>query len=206
MVTVKICGVRSEAGADALEAAGADFAGLVRVPGRRRTVPRARVPAVLARLRRTRPIAVVIDAELDALQAELQDLGIQWVQLHGREPPEYALALKRRGLKVVKALSGAAPITAEQMQAYAPAVEALLVDGAEPGSGRRVSIANLPAPGSAPVPLWLAGGLSPQNVAAAARETACAGVDVASGVERGGEPDPDLIRAFVAEARSVQNR
>ncbi|MCA9492486.1 MAG: N-(5'-phosphoribosyl)anthranilate isomerase, partial [Myxococcales bacterium] len=122
--------------------------------------------------------------------------GFDWVQLHGREEAELCARIRRHH-RVLKAL--AAPEVAD-IDRYRGSVDALLVDGARPGSGETRAWSPVPC---AEVPVWLAGGLTPENVGAAIALARPAGVDVASGVEVDGRIDPARVRAFVAAARAA---
>lgn len=203
-VVVKICGVRDPEGAAAVEASGADFAGLLFVPGRRRALDLGRARAVRARLERARPVGVFLDAPPEVVEETAAELGLTWIQLHGREPPGYARRLTQVGLRIVRALSlSGAPPSRAALAAHEPYVEVFLVDGENPGSGTLVDDEALgvdPATLTAR-PVWLAGGLTPDNVQARLRRTGARGVDVASGVERDGALDPARVHAFVARAK-----
>jgi phosphoribosylanthranilate isomerase len=72
------------------------------------------------------------------------------------------------------------------------------------GTGARADWAAVAAAAALPVPLALAGGLTPENVRAAIMASGCRAVDTASGVESApGVKDPGLVRAFVAAARGA---
>jgi len=148
------------------------------------------------------------DAELDAL---LERVPVDLLQLHGHETPERAAEIRKKtGVPVMKAVGIAEPEDLEALDAYMAVCEAVLVDakpprgGVLPGGnglafdwrlleGRRWS-----------VPWMLAGGLRPSNVAEAIRLTGAPQVDVSSGVESApGIKDPDMIRDFCAAVREA---
>ncbi|WP_428262844.1 phosphoribosylanthranilate isomerase, partial [Haliangium sp.] len=144
----------------------------------------------------------------DEIAAAAAAAELDLVQLHGDEPAALCAGLRVRGLAVIKALGLRAEADLDRVRAYADAlVDFLLVDAPSPGYGgagrtgdwdlARAAVAL----GVAPV--LLAGGLRPDNVAAAITAVGPAGVDVASGVEAGpGVKDDDLVRAFVRAARA----
>jgi len=79
----------------------------------------------------------------------------------------------------------------------------LLVDGVKPGSGVGWAWDELPVHATNGTPLMLAGGLGPDNVAKAIAQSQPDGVDAASGLEVGGQLDPQKIIEFVANARGA---
>jgi phosphoribosylanthranilate isomerase len=209
-VQVKICGVRTPAGARACASAGADFAGLNFVAGVRREVSPEQAAELLPLLGNARPVAVFRDDPIDRVADLASGLGIRRVQLHGAESPAACARLREAGLIVIKALT---LDDAGVVRAYADAADVLLVDGRSPGSGRPWDYEALldvrrasgdSRPGQlAGAPLWLAGGLDAGNVAQAIAALRPAGVDAATGVERDGTIDAARVLAFCRAARAA---
>ncbi|MCE9671955.1 phosphoribosylanthranilate isomerase [Myxococcus stipitatus] len=209
-VKVKVCGVTRLEDARAAWEAGVDALGLNFYP----RSPRCVDVATAAALARTRPplgavVGVFVNAAPDDIRARVRECGLTLVQLHGDEPPE---ACSGYGVPVIKALRVQGPADVERARAYVGVgdVAGLLLDGAAPGYGGGgvgfdwSLVARLAGEG---VPVLVAGGLKPSNVAEAVRATRPYGVDVASGVESApGIKDLDAVRAFVRAARSLDFR
>ena len=229
MFHVKICGVTTAADAEMVAAAGADAIGLNFVKGSPRqldlTSGRAVAAAIPAGVLRVGVFAGV--SASDMLQIA-RTLALDAIQLHGHldaamapaDPPERCGELA--GLPVIRAvrLETSQPgvdslATARQWIAAAAAagaapamviVDAAVSRGTAPGqlggTGERVDWTVLGRAGSLSVPMAVAGGLTPDNVAEAIRVTGLSAVDTASGVEAApGRKDPEKVRAFVAAAR-----
>jgi phosphoribosylanthranilate isomerase len=130
------------------------------------------------------------------------------LQLHGREPPERVAAVRARfGLPVMKAIGIAVAADLAQIDAYAPVADQLLIDarpspGADRPGGNGLAFDWRLLEGRRwALPWMLAGGLTPENVAAAVELTGAGQVDVSSGVESApGYKDPERVRAFVSAA------
>ncbi len=213
-VRVKICGVRDTAALAAAAEAGAELIGLVFFPRSPRAITLDAAATLTACCPEAGPklVGLFVDPAEEDLTAVLRRVRLDWIQLHGREPPDRVAALRARfGLPVLKAVGVASRAEAEDaVAAYAPVADALLFDakpppGATRPGGNAVAIEAAMLAGLAcPVPWLLAGGLTPDTVAEAIRASGAPGVDVSSGVERApGEKDPALIRAFVSAARAA---
>jgi phosphoribosylanthranilate isomerase len=205
MIGVKICGVNDLAAFDAAVAAGADWIGFVFFP----RSPRALLPAEAAALSARQsggPLRVGLfvaptDAEIAAV---LERVRLDALQLY--VDAARAAALRARfGLPVWRAIG---VTRAADLPDTAGGADGFIVEpkppaGATRPGGNAVALEwSLLAGWQAPAPWLLAGGLTPDNVAAAIRASGAQAVDVSSGVERGpGVKDPALIRAFVAAAR-----
>jgi len=206
-VRVKICGVTRLEDAKEAWAAGADALGLNFYP----RSPRYVEPAVAAALARTRPalgavVGVFVNESAEIIRARVRECGLTVVQLHGDEPPEACAGF---GVPVIKALRVRGPEDVAKARTYVGAgdVATLLLDGAAPGyGGGGVTfdwslVARLTDAG---LPVLVAGGLGPDNVAQAVRATRPYGVDVASGVESSpGIKDARAVRAFIRNAKAV---
>lgn len=201
---VKICGLRTEADARLVAAAGADLAGLVLVPGSRRALDLDQARRVRDALGDVEPIVVFRDASVATIDAAIGALAVRWVQLHGDEPIATVRHVAAR-CAVIRALPRDR-IEAFDVQATAPHVAAFLVDGAEPGSGRRVDHAGIDAGRLGGRPFYVAGGLDPDNVASVVERVRPDGVDVATGVTEGGRLSAARVGAFVERARSADRR
>jgi phosphoribosylanthranilate isomerase len=199
-VKVKICGItRVE---DALEAArlGADALGFNFWPRSKRYVAPAEARAIVRRLPPfVTAVGVFVDASREEILRAADASGIRVAQLHGDEPPELCASLP---LPVLKALRIADGHALAALAAYE--VSGFLLDAPSPGYGGSGATFDwsLAAEAAAVVPVVLAGGLTPENVAEAVRVVRPWGVDVASGVERSpGVKDLDKVRRFIEAAK-----
>jgi phosphoribosylanthranilate isomerase len=209
---VKICGLSTPEALDAALDAGADMVGFVFFPPSPRHVAFDVARTLGRRVRgRAEMVALTVDAGDSLLEAVVDTLRPDLLQLHGKEPPSRLLALKKRfGLPVMKAVAVEAKGDLAVVASYAPVADRLLFDAratseaTRPGGlGKSFDWRLLQGvdPG---IPYMLSGGLDPRNVGDALRITRAPGVDVSSGVECApGEKDPDKIRAFVRSARQA---
>jgi phosphoribosylanthranilate isomerase len=200
---IKICGIARVEDAELALGLGVDALGLNFWVGskRRCEIDVAREIVSLAR-GRARVVAVVVDfgfAEISKLRAET---GIEWVQLHGDEDAEFVRTCLPAAYAAVRA-SGEIGL---REAIAAPGIEVLLdahIEGMKGGTGEVADWA-LAARIAKTRPLWLAGGLKPENVRQAIEAVRPMGVDVASGVELSpGIKDAEKMRAFVEAVRSV---
>ena len=214
--TVKICGVRSLDDALVAARAGADYFGLVFVPGRRRRVEPEAARIITDGLRAgdlegPKSVGLFGDQPLDEVLDTIATAGLDYVQLCGDEPLDYCRAvLECAGvIKVLHVADDGSPdaidYVANRIDAFAAAGCTVTLDsqvvGLHGGTGQSFDwsiAAQLAASGRS---FLLAGGLTPANVAEAVAVVRPWGVDVSSGVETDGVKDPDKIKQFVANAR-----
>ncbi|MFM2302290.1 MAG: hypothetical protein RLZZ84_2026 [Pseudomonadota bacterium] len=208
---IKVCGITTAETLDALIAARADHVGFNFITKSPRHITPTRAAELGAQAAgRINRVGLFLDAADSAIAEAIAAAGLDALQLHGEEPPERAAQLRNRfGLPVWKALPVATPDDVARAAAYLGAVDLVLFDaktpkGALPGGTGLTFDWTLLAHWKAPCPWGLAGGLSPANVAEAARLTGAPLVDTASGVETApGVKDAGLIAAFCAAARST---
>lgn len=216
---VKICGLRNEAQLDAALQAGADLVGFVHYPKSPRHVDLEAASALIAYARaqgRAETVLLAVnpdDALVERIAAELKP---DILQLHGSETPERAEAIRRRsGLTILKAVPVADLSEVAGAAAYLEpegGADMLLFDAKPPADPAALPGGNgltfdwhILEGAKTGAPFALAGGLTPENVAAAIRLTGAAIVDVSSGVEsRPGEKDPLLMQRFLRAAKAAK--
>jgi phosphoribosylanthranilate isomerase len=231
MFHIKICGVTTPADARLAAEAGADAIGLNFVASSPRCLDAESARAVAAAVPAgVLKVGVFAGMPADSIRRIAADVGLDAIQLHGlltgdgetADPPERCAELA--GLPVIRAVrlepSQADPLTAaRQWIAAARAANACpamaIVDAAVAvsretgatalgGTGATVDWKSLASAPPLGIPMALAGGLTPDNVAEAIRQTNCRAVDTASGVELApGHKDPVKVRAFVQAARAA---
>jgi phosphoribosylanthranilate isomerase len=163
--------------------------------------------AIAAQLRRRLElVGVFVDPTLDQLASAVEDESLSMIQLHGDEGPAFCReAARRTGCKVIKALRVRS--TADIQGAEAFRTDFHLLDAHRPGlpGGTGESFDwELLAGRRSTVPLVLAGGLTPSNVAEGIAVARPFAVDVASGVEaRPGIKDHALMAAFAERAQAA---
>ena len=201
---VKVCGITSVADAQAAVAAGADAIGLNCYRKSLRYVTPELAAAIVQSLPPRRPlrVGVFVNAPPHEVAALDAALGLDVIQLHGDEDPDY---VARIGAKAMKAIRVTGPESLADLRRYR--CQAFLLDGpaggAYGGAGRGFDW-SLARQATGVWRLIVAGGLTPANVAAAVTAARPYGVDVASGVESApGVKDPALMREFVATARAA---
>ena len=208
--SVKICGLRTpETLAAALEAR-ADMVGLVFFEKSPRHVGLETARALAAQARhRAEIVALTVDAEDATLEAILRSVEPDYFQFHGRESPQRVAEIQvKYGVSVIKAIGVAEAADLALALTYT-AADALLIDakppkGAPLPGGNGVAFDWAIARDFHPRKPWLlSGGLTPENVGQAIRDSLARAVDVSSGVESApGVKDAEKIRAFVAAARA----
>lgn len=208
-IRVKICGLKTEADVAAVAASGAAYMGLVffaKSP-RHLSLPEARNLALAAPVGLAK-VALTVNADDTTLDAIVEAMPLDMLQLHGAETPERVAEVRARyGLPVMKAVGVADEGDLAALFDYSLVADQILVDAKPPKTadlpgGNGLSFDwRLVAQRRWLRPWMLAGGLTPQNVAQAIRLTNARQVDVSSGVETApGQKDAALIRAFVKAA------
>jgi tryptophan synthase alpha subunit len=139
------------------------------------------------------------DAELAFVHELVAKVGLDAVQLHGDESPEYVKQVKAPVLKVLPA-----DAELEERVALFPGVDLLIDSPAGGGSGQGWDFTRARSVVATGRRVWVAGGLDPDNVAAAVRAALPHGVDASSGLESApGKKDGARVQAFVAAARAA---
>jgi phosphoribosylanthranilate isomerase len=206
-VFVKICGITNPADAEAAIAAGADALGFNFWPGSERYLEPAEAAEWIRDLPGTITRVAVLVNPTPAYAKEIAAIdGIDLLQLHGAESPEFCLSLAEAQVALWKAVL----MTGREMSLPDFHTNRLLLDTA---AGRKFGGTGTPFPWNWARDLImanparefiLAGGLSPENVAEAIGQARPFGVDVASGVEvLPGRKDIYRVRDFITAARSA---
>lgn len=214
MFRIKICGITNLADAVAAAEAGTDAVGLNFYA----RSPRVVSVATASELVRSLPphvakIGVFVNEAVDRMAQIADQLALDFIQLHGDEPPDRLAQLApRRVIRAFRPQGDCEPLCdyiSACTRLGCPAA-AVLIDAFEQekygGTGRIANWGILREIRAelGDMPLILAGGLQPDNVAAAIAQAEPAAVDVASGVEwAAGRKDADRMRQFVRAARDA---
>ena len=205
MTRVKVCGITNLEDALAAVEAGADALGFnfyrrsprYLTPQAARLVVRELPPEVLC-------VGVFVNESREAVEAMVAESCVAAAQLHGDEPPEFCEELKVA--RVIKALRAREGFEADAATRYR--AEAILLDAYDPrawgGTGQTCDWGLARRVREAVPRMYLAGGLTPSNVAEAIGLVGPYGVDVCGGVEHApGLKDHALVRRFVEAVRGA---
>jgi len=201
---IKLCGMTRAQDVAAAVTAGADAVGLVFAPSPRQVsleqaaIAAAAAPPPVAR------VGVFVDPTLEEVEAAVAAAQLSAVQLSGHESPEFVSAVS---VPVIKVLSVGTDFDWTAAEPYRGRVAALMLDTHVPGkAGGTSQTFRWHSIGETPgwAPLFVAGGLNPENVAEAVRVLRPFAVDVSSGVESSpGIKDHYRIEAFCAAVRQA---
>jgi phosphoribosylanthranilate isomerase len=203
-VKVKICGITNPADGLTAAAAGADMIGLMFYEQSPRHVSRATakeiawaVPPFVVK------VGVFVNPAEEIVIRAIGECGLGLLQFHGNEPPEFCTQFGVMSLKAFR-LRDAGSL--QELRKYK--TDAWLLDAYTPdklgGTGEPFNWDLAVAAQKMGKPIFLAGGLTPENVAEAVRKVQPYAVDVSSGVESApGKKDHEKVRRFIAAARSI---
>ena len=208
MTRAKICGITRREDAELAVGLGAWAIGMIRWDGSPRACDPGTAAAIVAeQRRRVACVAVFVNATLDEIAHEAEQIPFSHVQLHGDEGPAFCSEVARRtGCKVIKAARVAGPGDIRDLERFHTDFHLLdtAARGLRGGTGETWDWA-LAGRRRSTVPVVLSGGLQADNVAAGIAAVDPYAVDVASGVEASpGVKDPDRLRAFMAAATRVR--
>lgn len=203
-VRVKICGITNPADALAAVAAGADALGFMLYEASPRCVSLAQAAAIIRELPPfVARVGVFVNPTEAFVRQAVAECGIDTLQFHGDESPEFCALF---GLKTIKAFRIQ---NADSLQALPPySTGAWLLDSFVPGqlggTGARFNWDLATAAKQLGRPIILAGGLTPDNIAAAVQTVRPFAVDASSGVESApGRKEAARVRAFIAAAKGA---
>lgn len=206
MTLIKICGIRTFEHAQTAAESGADMIGFMFAPSKRRITSEQAAEIAIALRAGGGPVPLLVGVFANEtpgqIAATVEQCGLDAIQLSGDEDAAIAEQLPAR--RLIKAIRLADDPTERGWLALPAERVTLLVDAHVPGSyGGTGAVADWSRAArlAHERPILLAGGLSPANVVAAIQQVRPWGVDVSSGVERDGQKDSVLIRAFVAAAQ-----
>lgn len=201
---VKICGITNTDDALAAAAAGADALGFVFYDRSPRHVALDAAAAIVHQLPSfVVKVGVFLDAPEDMVYRAIADCGLTLLQFHGDETPEYCAQFGLMHMKAFRVRDAASLEALTQYPSDAWLLDAWTAD--KPGgSGQKFNWDLAVAASKMGRPIFLAGGLTPENVAEAIQKVHPYGVDVSSGVEAApGRKDHAKVRAFVKAAKSA---
>ncbi len=184
---VKICGLTSLADARYAASLGASHLGFIMHAKSPRSIAPETAGEIISWLFGAACVGVFVDETADEVNRAADVAGFDYVQLHGIESIDYCRRIERPIIKAFRPRAGAAAdALIEQIGAYEDSVDYVLLDTHDPdlagGTGRE-SDWKLATEVAAHFPLFLAGGLGPENVSAAIQAVCPAGIDASSRLE-----------------------
>ncbi len=203
MVHIKVCGVTSVADAIMCVELGVDAIGLNFWPKTARRCDESSARAIVKAVAGSAlVVGVFVDTSLDEVRRVRDQVGLDCVQLHGDEPPEFLAQLLPHAYKALRVRG---PNVRNEVRRYGGDHVLLdaFVSGMPGGTGATFDW-ELAAEVARERKLTLAGGITPANVAEAVRQVRPFCVDTASGVESApGVKDHVLVEALIREARGA---
>ena len=204
MTEVKICGITNREDAMTAVRAGADAIGFIFYARSSRCVSPDRVREINLRLPgKLCRVGVFVDQEAEEVKRVFRFCKLDFIQLHGKESPDYCGLFSPAVLIKAVAIRGEADL--DSLSHYP--VRAILLDAYDPlkpgGTGRTCDW-NLARRAREKHRIILAGGLNPENILAALEAVSPWAVDIGSGVEaHPGKKDPQKVKELVAVVKGA---
>ena len=202
-VRVKICGITNLPDAQVAVEAGADALGF----NFYEKSPRCVSPATAAEISRAQPpftlrVGVFVNPSEELVRRAIGECGLNLLQFHGDEPPEFCTQFGLMSMKAFRVRDAGSLKELPKYQTDAWLLDAYASDTFG-GTGEKFNWSLAVEAQKSGRPVFLAGGLTPENVAEAIRQVQPFGVDVSSGVESSpGRKDHGKVRSFIKSAKS----
>jgi phosphoribosylanthranilate isomerase len=204
-VKVKICGITNAPDALAAVEAGADALGFMFYEPSPRHVSIGEAARIIRELPPfVMKVGVFVDAEEDLVMRAIGDCGLNMLQFHGRETPEYCTQFGLMSMKAFRIRDAESLQPLPDYPTDAWLLDAFVADKLG-GTGEKFNWDLALEAKKLGRPIFLAGGLTAGNVAGAVEKVQPYGVDVSSGVEaEPGKKDHEKVRAFIQAAKSIE--
>jgi len=199
---IKICGITSASDAKAAVDAGADALGFMFYePSARFLSPEQAAEIIRDLPAHVAKIGVFVDADADTVRQTAETAGLDTLQFHGNELPEFCLQFEQHTIKAFRVKDST---SLEQLPDYN--TDAWLLDsyvkGVPGGTGEKFNWNLAVEAKRFGKPILLAGGLTPDNAAQAVAQVAPFGLDVSSGVEASpGMKDSEKVTRLIVNAK-----
>tara|TARA_Y100000588_G_scaffold262389_1_gene277011 strand:- start:167 stop:784 length:618 start_codon:yes stop_codon:yes gene_type:complete len=203
-VTVKICGITSPVDAQEAADAGADAVGLMFYEGSPRCVSLEVAKAIVKVLPPSvARVGVFVNAEESLVRQAMRECTLNVLQFHGEESPEFCAGFGAMTLKAIRVKDESSLAELERFGTDGFLLDAFSKD-ARGGTGEQFNWKLARKATECGKPIFLAGGLTAENVTEAVRVAEPFAVDVSSGVEiEPGRKDAEKMRMFVAAAKGT---
>ena len=203
MTRIKLCGLSRPCDIEAANALRPEYIGFVFAPKSRRCVSPETAEALRKMLDPAiRAVGVFVREDPERIAGLLERGIIDLAQLHGNEDEKYIARLRAlTGKPLIRAFRVDSP--ADLADARESAADFILLDNGAGGTGESFDWSLLQGFGR---PYFLAGGLNPENAAAAVETLRPFAVDVSSGIETDGVKDGKKMKAFVDAVRTVSRK
>lgn len=201
-VMVKICGIRSDMVARTAIYSGTKFLGFNFVPGSKRKITPEIAKQIIDQIRnQVKTVGVFQNQSIEFVNKTAEFLELDFVQLHGDEDEKYAEEIERPIIKVLQ-LDPDFDLTAVLKEMNKYKCDYFLLDRKKQGKGKMLNPKHLSIIAKEKQ-IFVAGGLTPDNVAEIVREVKPFGVDVAGGIETGRIEDTEKIKLFIERVRGA---
>lgn len=206
---IKICGITNLADARFVAGARVDYLGFIFYDKSHRYIEPGQAGAMINWIEGPKKVGVFVNQPLDDVNLIARQTGVDFVQLHGSEAPEYCSLVEK---PIIKALHVKESTTAKKLQKeikrYRPLADYMLLDTSHDaqwgGTGESFDWEMLEEVNS-DLPFFLSGGLDVNNIDKACRTVRPYGVDVASGLEsEPGVKDFDKIEQFMSRFEELK--
>jgi phosphoribosylanthranilate isomerase len=210
---VKICGLTNLEDARFASGALADYLGFIFYEDSKRYIEPGQAGAIINWIEGPRCVGVFVNQPMDDVNNIARQTGIDLIQLHGNESPEYADLLEKPVIKAIHVDEGdTLSDLREKMHPYEGKVEHFLFDTKDVaqwgGTGRSFDWSILEDL-SEDYEFFLSGGINPENVEEACKKVQPFAIDLATGVEisdQPGQKDYDKVEALFDQMRSIWKR
>jgi phosphoribosylanthranilate isomerase len=190
IMRVKICGITRPDQGVAIARLGATALGFILVPNSPRYLSVEKIREIIAAIPQPiDSIGVFANTDAETIRDIVCQTGLTSVQLHGAETLDFCVHLRELlpGIEIIKSLRVQTAATLETALRYSDRVDTLLLDAYHPqrlgGTGHTLDWPAI-ARFHPPIPWFLAGGLTPDNITEALTHLSPHGIDLSSGVER----------------------
>ena len=208
MVKVKICGITNPQDASLAVELGVDALGFIFAPSPRQVSPKNAQRIIDSLPPFVQKVGVFVDGDLRSIQHIKDFCGLDVIQLHGDESPEFCRELMPDTIKAFRLKNASSLIPLELYQGN---VRALLLDtyqkGLKGGTGKPFEWRLALKARELGIPVILSGGLGPSNIAKAILTVRPYAIDVNSSIERQpGRKDPELMRQLMDKVKNMNSR